>query len=253
MSKRRLSNASSDTLALESEARSSRLRTVSPQRTRVIVNFVDQHLAKLIIPVTSATTINDLQSLICNRAERIAVKLPEERIVLRLEDEDGPITFTEDTIEDIFGDAEPKLVWVTAAPRIPDRGAEFVYVRWITPGRALDRVSLSDIETDREPLTRGMTVNEIIAAAKSRIFGAAGDEVTPAPGFNIGLWFKKADDGSSVWALETDTPEKLGLTGSLENPLNIFLVLISEGKLSDPSCSRLSRERQSFLFQSLIC
>ncbi|THV45596.1 hypothetical protein BGAL_0471g00060 [Botrytis galanthina] len=228
MSKRRLSNASSDTLALESEARSIRLRTVSPQRTRVIVNFDDQHLAKLIIPVTSATTINDLQSLICNRAERIGVKLPEDRIVLRLEGEDGPITFTEDTIEDIFGDAEPKLVWVTAAPKIPDRGAEFVYVRWITPGRALDHVSLSDIETDREPLTRGMTVNEIIAAAKSRIFGAAGDEVTPAPGFNIGLWFKKADDDSSVWALGTDTPEKLGLTGSLENPLNIFLVLISE-------------------------
>ncbi|KAF7898441.1 hypothetical protein EAF00_004887 [Botryotinia globosa] len=228
MSKHRLSNASSDTLALESEARSSRLRTVSPQRTRVIANFHNQHLAKLIIPVTSATTINDLQSLICNRAQRIAVKLPEDRIVLRLEGEDGPITFSEDTIEDVFGDAEPKLVWVTAAPKIPDRGAESVYVRWITPGRALDHVSLSDIETDREPLTRGMTVNQIIAAAKNRIFGAAGDEVTPAPGFNIGLWFIRADEDSSVWALGTDTPEKLGLTGSLENPLNIFLVLISE-------------------------
>ncbi|TGO45265.1 hypothetical protein BOTNAR_0684g00040 [Botryotinia narcissicola] len=212
MSKRRLSNASSDTLALESEARSSRLRTVSPQRTRVIDNFDDQNLAKLIIPVTSATTINDLQSLICNRAERIAVKLHEERIVLRLEGEDGPIIFSE----------------ITAAPKIPDRGAKFVYVRWITTGRALDHVSLPDIETDRKPLTRGMT-DQIIAATKNRIFGAAEDEVTPTPGFNTGLWFNGAGEDSSVWALGTDTPEMLGLTGSLENPLNIFLVLISGG------------------------
>ncbi|TGO86928.1 hypothetical protein BPOR_0266g00110 [Botrytis porri] len=132
MSKRRLSNASSDSLALEGEARSRRLRTASPQRTRVTINFDDQPLTKLIIPVTSATTIDDLQSLIFN------------------------------------------------------------------------------------------------PTAKSRVFGAAGDEVTPAPGFNIGLWFKNTDDDSSVWALGTDTPEKLCLTGSLENPLNIFLVLISE-------------------------
>ncbi|TGO44884.1 hypothetical protein BCON_0450g00030 [Botryotinia convoluta] len=216
MSKRRLSNASSDTLALEGEARSSRLRTVSPQRTRIVVNLDDQTSTKLIMPVTSATTINDLQSSIFNRAERIQVKLPKDGIVLRLGDEDGPITFSEDTIEDIFGDADPKLIWVTAAPKVPDRGAEFVYVQWITPGRALDHLSLSDIQVDRDPLTRGMTVNEIIAAAKNRVFGAAGDEVTPAPGFNI------------VWALETDTPEKLGLNGSLESPLNTFLVLISE-------------------------
>ncbi|KAF7933601.1 uncharacterized protein EAE98_003310 [Botrytis deweyae] len=217
-----------DTLALEGEARSSRLRTVSPQRTRVIVNFDDQPSTKLIVPVTSATTINDLQSLIFNRAERIQLKLPGDRIVLRLEGEDGPITFSEDTIEDIFGDADPKLIWVTAAPKVADRGAEFIYVRWITPGRALDHVSLSDIETDEEPLTRGMTANEIIAVAKNRVFGAAGDEVTPAPGFNIGLWFNKAGEDTSVWALGTDTPEKLGLTGSLENPLDIFLVLINE-------------------------
>ncbi|KAF7954428.1 hypothetical protein EAE96_005550 [Botrytis aclada] len=228
MSKRRLSNASSDTLALEGEARSSRLRTVSPQRTRVIVNFDDQLSTKFIIPVTSATTVNDLQSSILNRAERIQIKLPEHGIVLRLGCEDGPITFSEDTIEDIFGDADPKLIWATAAPKIPDRGAEFIYVRWITPGRALDHLSLSDIEIDREPLTRGMTVNEIIAAAKNRVFGAAGDEVTPAPGFKVGLWFNKPGEDTSVWALGTDTPEKLDLTGSLESPLNTFLVLISE-------------------------
>ncbi|TEY35482.1 hypothetical protein BOTCAL_0589g00040 [Botryotinia calthae] len=231
MSKRRLSNTSNDTLSLEGEARSSRLRTVSPQRTRVVVTFNDQSSTKLIVPVTSATTINDLQSLIFNRAQRIGVKLPDDGIVLRLEGEDGPITFSEDTIEDIFGDAEPKLIWVTADPRISNRGAEFVYVRWITPGRALDHLSISDIGTDREPLSRGMTVNEIIATAKNRIFGAARDEVTPAPGFSIGLWFNKASSDASVWALGTDTPEKLGLTGSLENPLNTFLVLISKATI----------------------
>ncbi|KAM3157903.1 hypothetical protein ABEW05_001457 [Botrytis cinerea] len=206
MPKRRFSNDSSDTLALEGEARSSRLRI----------------------------------SFILNRAERVAVKLPEDGMVLRLEGEDGPITFSEDTIEDIFRDAKPKLIWVTAAPRISNRGADFVYVRWITPGRALDHLSMSDIETDREPLSRCIKVNEIIATAKNSIFGAAGNEVTPVPGFSIGLWFNRASSDTSIWALGTDTLEMLGLTGSLENPLNIFLVLINKDKLSDPSCSHLN-------------
>ncbi|KAK6599692.1 hypothetical protein H4I96_03978 [Botrytis cinerea] len=170
-------------------------------------------------------------------------------MVLRLEGEDGPITFSEDTIEDIFRDAEPKLIWVTAAPRISNRGADFVYVRWITPGRALDHLSMSDIETDREPLSRCIKVNEIIATAKNSIFGAAGNEVTPVPGFSIGLWFNRASSDTSIWALGTDTLEMLGLTGSLENPLNIFLVLINKDKLSDPSCSK---KKLSFLFQRPI-
>lgn len=206
-------------------------------------------MTKFIIPVTSATTINDLQSLILNRAGRVTVKLPEDGIILLLEGEGGLITFSEDTIEDMFGDAELKLIWVTATPRISERGAEFVYVRWITPGRALDHLSISDIETDKEPLSRGITVNEIIATAKDRVFGAAGDEVTPVPGFSIGLWFNKTSSDTLVWALGTDTLEKLSLTGSLENPLNNFLVFISKGKLSDPSCSR---KKLSFLFQRPI-
>ncbi|KAI9641943.1 hypothetical protein NHQ30_009812 [Ciborinia camelliae] len=229
MPKRRLSSPSSvDTLALEGEPSPTRIRTASPQRTRVIVNinFDSQPSTRFIIPISPLTTIAQLQDQVFNRARRLEVKIPDDSIVFRLEAQDGPITFPEDTIEDIFGTVEPKIIWVTLAHLNSSCNHELVYIRWITPGRALDHYYLNGIQTDKQPLTRGMTVNEVIAVAKDRIFGAAGDEITPAPGFNIGLWFNKAGDDKPIWALGTQTIGELGLSGSLEDPLNTFLVLI---------------------------
>ncbi|ESZ96614.1 hypothetical protein SBOR_2981 [Sclerotinia borealis F-4128] len=231
MSKRRLSDSSVDTLALEAEARNIRIHTTSAQRTRIIVNFNDLSSTKFIIPVTSSTTIAELKDQVLHRAERLGAKISHGTTELRLESEYGPITFPEDTIEDIFGNVDPKLIWVISAHQNnsdDDDDAEPVYVRWITPGRALDHLSLSDIETDKEPLTRGIRVDGVTTIAKNRLFGAAGDEITPAPGFNIGLWFSRTGDDNTIFGtVGTDTIGGLGLSGSLENPLNAFLVLIS--------------------------
>lgn len=235
MSKRRLSISSEDTLSIDGGTRTSRIRTASPQRTRVVVNLHDQASAKLIIPVTSSTTIAELKSQTLCRAERLAVKIPDGETELHLEGEAGPIAFEEDTIGDVFGNVEPKLIWVTSVNRDSKVDAELVYMRWITHGRALDHLSILDIEADKEPLTSDMTVAEITDIAKSRVFGAAGNELTPEVGSSVGLWFSRTAYNKPIWAQGIDTIGALHLSGTLENPLNAFLVLMSSGKLQNAS------------------
>jgi hypothetical protein len=107
-----------------------------------------------------------------------------------------------------------------------------VYVRWITPGRALDYPNLSAIPPDGTPIQPNTTVAELKHIAESRVYKAANaNETALVPPFRLGLYLTACP--ISTTEEHTTTLADIGCTGSLEQPLNIFIVPMSTNPVDE--------------------
>lgn len=98
-----------------------------------------------------------------------------------------------------------------------------VYVRWITPGRALDYPNLSAIPPDSAPIQPNTTIAELKQIAESRVYKAASaNEAALVSPFQLGLYLTACP--LSTAEEHATTLADIGCTGSLEQPLNIFIV-----------------------------
>jgi hypothetical protein len=100
-------------------------------------------------------------------------------------------------------------------------------VRWITPARALDFVSLSAIPVDQNPISKRTTIHELKGIAKQRVYlSQTLGEAPLLPNSKIEL-------SLAICALRTKDENEtligdLGYNGSLERPLNLFIFPIAD-------------------------
>ena len=107
-----------------------------------------------------------------------------------------------------------------------------VYIRWITPGRALDYPNLSAIPPDSTPIQPNTTIAELKQIAENRVYKAANaNETTLVSPFQLGLYLAACP--LSTTEEHATTLADIGCTGSLEQPLNIFIVPTSTNPVDE--------------------
>ncbi|RDW73653.1 hypothetical protein BP5796_07095 [Coleophoma crateriformis] len=209
MPKRKASDASSDTWSVVS----------TPNKVRVIVAFasdIAQRQTRLVVPVPPSATIIELQQEALRQAEN------------------GPVAFREDRLQDVIDiNQKQNTFYVATAKAVSVRNEdELIYVRWITPALALEHPSLSLIPTDKDGISKSLTLSMVKQLAYKRVFPQ--QFFTPRVRLRIFLTVHELP----TELFNTTTLDEYGYTGSIEEPLNLFLVPVSQnpepGKLHTP-------------------
>ncbi|KAH0538551.1 hypothetical protein FGG08_004884 [Glutinoglossum americanum] len=219
--------------------------------TKVVVTLYGA--TKIVIPIDPSTTVSELQSEASRRAHILKLPTPPGELVLRLESEDGPIAFPEDNILDIL---EGDDIWLGPISKgeLSTLESDLIYVRWITPGQALDFPTLSAIPPDKNPINRRTSIHSLRDIAADRIYRApASNEAPTISNFRVEL-------SLTACALRTTDEEtslaSLGCAGSLEQPLDIFVFPTSKASADEDRPQDLwgfeSSERGIATFQTCL-
>ncbi|RDW68118.1 hypothetical protein BP6252_09514 [Coleophoma cylindrospora] len=217
MPKRRASDASSDSWSVVS----------TPSKVRVIIAFgsdIAQRQTRLVVPVPPSATVNELQQEALRRASSLGAEIPETEYVLRLEAENGPVAFREDRLKDVIDiNQKQNTFYVATTKAVSVRNEdELIYVRWITPALALEHPSLSLIPTDKDGISKSLTLSMVEQLAYKRVF--------PQQFFTtrVRLRIFLTSHELPPELFNTTTLDEYGCTGSIEEPLNLFLVPVSQ-------------------------
>ncbi|KAH0565588.1 hypothetical protein GP486_001021, partial [Trichoglossum hirsutum] len=207
------STADVDTQSVWSHASSSR------GSTRITVALPGN--TKLAIPIGPSMTISELQDEVLRRANIHKISVPEGDFTIRLESENGPIAFPEDAVVDVLDTHESGKLWLASTAN-----NELIYIRWITPARALDFPVLSAIPTDRDPISRETSIYELKRIAANRVYSTGRfSEAALLPTFGVEL-FLTACPLHTTDEKETSLAD-LDCTGNLERPLDVFVIPVS--------------------------
>ncbi|OXV08627.1 hypothetical protein Egran_03610 [Elaphomyces granulatus] len=192
----------------ENRSRTSSSSTVTSGLRVQVVLFQTKRLA---IPVDSSTSFEDLEAEAIRRAARLKINVPDGEYEFRLDSEDGPLAFPTDLLIEV----------------LPTASTDGIFVRWITAGRAVSYRRFEDIPEDTRPISPGTSIRELKSLAIQRVYThEASVEIELTPGFKVELFLtacalRNTDEDNT-------TLGDFGCTGTRSNPLNIFIVPITD-------------------------
>ncbi|OAL43299.1 hypothetical protein IQ07DRAFT_666287, partial [Pyrenochaeta sp. DS3sAY3a] len=180
---------------------------------------------KIAVPITDATTFGELQEQAIARAKKMNVRIPQGDMVLRLENGDGPLAFPEDTVTDILDVSDRPEIFLCSAS-LAESESDQIYIRWVTPARALDMPTLSAIPIDPTAIPKNTTISDLKGIAREHLYQPlTTNEAALKADFQIELFLLQCALRTTD-ASETSLAD-LECTGSLSEPLNIFVVPMS--------------------------
>jgi hypothetical protein len=104
-----------------------------------------------------------------------------------------------------------------------------IYVRWITPGRALDFPTLSAIPIDHKPIEKTTTIYDLKGIAIERVYRCpTGNEASTIEDFTLEIFSLPCAVADASMTLEC-----LGCAGTMESPLDVFVVPRSKGTIDE--------------------
>ena len=219
--------------ASSSAGRNVRTRT-STSSTRIDV-VLFKH-CKIALPVDDSTTIADLKAEALRRALALNLQIPSGDVVCRLDVTDGPMAFDDDLVLALLPKDGKPLCWLGSVSdvslQVPSKPSvrvnevqvseDEVYIRWITPSRALDHTTLNHIGTDRG-VSGSTTIKELRAFALEDLYNLPDSTESPIkPDVKLEL-FLTSCGLRSIDDKET-TLDQLGCVSSQSEPLDIFVV-----------------------------
>ncbi|MCJ1478391.1 hypothetical protein MMC13_007071 [Lambiella insularis] len=213
---------------------------------------------RMIVPINVEVTVAQLIAETTRRVVAMNIPQNNHNNVLRLDD--GSILFAEDKLADLLdltqdhtfflGPMEEslKMPMISSREQSTSTDDSWIYVRWITAGRALDHTTLDSIPPDGAPLHSSTTIRELRELAFNRLhFGAASAEDEPPASATAELFLTSCY--LSPLAHESLKLHDLQLKGSLGDPLDVFIVLVDKS-LGNPKQDGSDKADRAWSFAS---
>ncbi|KAF8536862.1 hypothetical protein BDD12DRAFT_849140 [Trichophaea hybrida] len=216
---------------------------------RLFVSLANYNGQKFVVPISASSTVADLHAEAVRRAVQLNVHCTTGNTVLRSTSHDGAIFFGEDLLMDILDmtDDETFLLDSFAPPEIPSSitlgtasslsvsttstvlssslsvasettKVYSIYVRWVTPQRALASSRLSRIDVDTLPIQSDTSLSSFKKFAFDRLYDGQSTDTDITVELFLSGNYLSCNDAVSL--------SDLKLKGSRNHPLHVFVVLI---------------------------
>ncbi|KAF8533503.1 hypothetical protein BDD12DRAFT_898766, partial [Trichophaea hybrida] len=216
---------------------------------RLVISLENYNGQKFVVPIPATSTVEDLHAEAVRRAAQLNVHCTTTGTVLRSTGHGGAIFFGEDLLMDILDMTNDGtfLLDAFASPHIPpsitsgtvsslsastistvlSSSVSFasetmkiyhIYIRWVTPERALGSSRLSRIDVDTLPIRSDTSLSSFQKLAFDRLY--AGQSTNPDTTVELFL------AGNYLSCNDAVSLSDLQLKGSRKHPLHVFVLLI---------------------------